>query len=108
MSESTSSDLSPANALPASETPNRSKMIEFAKKPALVSLSFQIKLLVLWQSSLQSLPALSRTESEVALTEATRQNIWIRDLMLDLGIHNLNPTKVLEDNMSTIHLVPNS
>ena len=64
---------------------------------------------IFWQSSLQSLPTLSSTESElVALTEAARQNIWIRDLMLDFGLFNLQPTNILEDNMSTIHLVKNS
>ena len=64
---------------------------------------------ILWSSSIQKLPTLSSTESElVALTEATRQNIWLRDLLSDLNYRSQSPTVTHEDNLSTIVLVKNS
>ena len=64
---------------------------------------------ILWTSSIQKLPTLSSTESElVALTDATRQNIWLRDLLSELHHLSAEPTITYEDNLSTILLVKNA
>lgn len=64
---------------------------------------------ILWSSSIQKLLTLSSTESElVALTEATRQNVWLRDLLSELHHIAPDPTITYEDNLSTILLVKNS
>ena len=49
---------------------------------------------------------LSSTESEyVALCEASREIIWLRNLLADLGFQQLAPTTVFQDNKSTIEMV---
>jgi len=52
------------------------------------------------------LVTLSSTESEyVALCEATRDTIWLRRLLSDLGFPQAEPTVVYQDNKSTIDFV---
>lgn len=59
-----------------------------------------------WKSQQQTLVALSSMESEyIALCEATREAIWLRQLLLDLGVPQLNPTVLFEDNQSCIAFV---
>jgi hypothetical protein len=53
-----------------------------------------------------SLITLSSTESEyVALCEAARDAIWLRNLLCDLGWPQIVPNVIFQDNMSTIQQV---
>jgi hypothetical protein len=53
----------------------------------------------------QSLVARSSTEAELnALTEATVEILHLRGLLVELGVH-LGPSRVYQDNLSTITLV---
>lgn len=59
-----------------------------------------------WKSQQQSIVALSSMESEyVALCEATREAIWLRQLLEDLGVPQSGPTVLHEDNQSCIAFV---
>jgi hypothetical protein len=52
------------------------------------------------------LTTLSSTESEyVALCEATREAVWLRRLLKDIGFQQATPTRMWQDNMSTIDMV---
>lgn len=56
-----------------------------------------------WSSKKQSTVALSSTEAEyTALAHATRQAIWNRNLLAELGFIQEDPTLLFEDNQSTI------
>ncbi|SJL04873.1 uncharacterized protein ARMOST_08244 [Armillaria ostoyae] len=58
-----------------------------------------------WSSKKQSTVALSSTEAEyTALTHATRQAIWNRNLLSELGCPQEDSTLIFEDNQSTIAL----
>lgn len=60
---------------------------------------------VSWASKKQSELALSSCESEyVALTAATKEANWIRDLLNELGFPRKWPTPILVDNQSAIEL----
>ena len=49
---------------------------------------------------------MSSTESEyVAFCEATREVIWLRRLLKDMGFPQRGPTIIYEDNMSTIQML---
>jgi len=62
---------------------------------------FQVVLLV---RTLQSTVTLSTTEAEyMAVTEAVKEAIWLRDLVEDLGLHQ-GVTTVFCDRQSAIHL----
>ena len=53
-----------------------------------------------------SLTVLSSTEAEyVALCEATRESVWLRRLLCDIGFVQDGPSRVWQDNMSTIAMV---
>jgi hypothetical protein len=55
-----------------------------------------------FRSSKQKLTATSSTEAEIiALAEAVKSTIWIRNLLIELG-YKIRPTRVLQDNKSTI------
>jgi hypothetical protein len=63
-----------------------------------------------WKSRLQHAVTLSSTEAEyTALTEATREVNWLRQLLAELGITSpsIRPILIYEDKMSTISLVTN-
>ena len=71
---------------------------------------------VAWRSQLQPTVALSTMEAEyMALTEATKELIWIRNLLAALGYINDNtksssastPTQLYSDNQSAIALAKN-
>ena len=59
---------------------------------------------VSWVSQLQEIVALSTTEAEnVAITEASKEMIWLQRLMEELGKkHNCNT--LWSDSQSTVHL----
>ena len=49
---------------------------------------------------------MSSTEAEyVALCEATRETVWLRRLLCDIGFIQEDATRVWQDNMSTIVMV---
>jgi len=57
-------------------------------------------------SKKMKLITLSSTESEyVALCEATREAIWLRRLLSDIGFMQNQPTLMWQDNLSTIDMV---
>lgn len=59
-----------------------------------------------WKSQQQTVVALSSMESEyIALCEATKEAIWLRQLFLDLGVPQLRPTVLHEDNQSCLAFV---
>ena len=63
---------------------------------------------VSWCSRLQSTVALSSTEAEyMALTEATNEAIFLRQLLSDIGIPQLAATTIFEDNQGAIKLANN-
>jgi hypothetical protein len=60
---------------------------------------------VIWSSKLQATVALSSTEAEyVALSLATRDVIWCRTFLRELGFEQTNPTVIYEDNDSCIKI----
>lgn len=61
---------------------------------------------VLWSTRRQSTVAQSSTEAEyVALASAVADLIWMKNLLMDLGVELEKPPKVFEDNQSVIHLL---
>ena len=69
---------------------------------------------VVWKSQLQHTVALSTMKAEyMALTEATKELIWIRTLLAELGYLNhstastTKPTELYSDNQSAIALAKN-
>jgi hypothetical protein len=58
---------------------------------------------VLWGSHRQATPALSTAEAEYeALTACTREVVWVRGLLSELGFRQAAPTTVYEDNQAAI------
>ena len=65
--------------------------------------------LVTWTSKKQLTVAKSTTEAEyVALSLATQEAIWIRQLLKDVGMSIDLPTLIHEDNIGAIELSKNS
>ena len=63
---------------------------------------------VSWRSKKQSIVALSSTEAEyVALCEAAQETTWLRHLLHDIGLRQVEPTTVFEDNQGSIALSRN-
>ncbi|GJU25678.1 hypothetical protein Tco_1164299 [Tanacetum coccineum] len=63
---------------------------------------------VSWKGTLQHVVALSTTEEEyMALTEAVKESIWLKGLLIELGV-NLRSVVVNCDNQSAIHLSRNA
>ncbi len=61
-----------------------------------------------WMSKKQQTVALSSTEAEyIALTQATKEAIWFRAFLKDLGQEQKGPTIIYEDNKSAIALATN-
>ncbi|XP_073046238.1 secreted RxLR effector protein 161-like [Primulina eburnea] len=59
---------------------------------------------VSWKATLQSVVALSTTESEyIALTEGIKEALWLKGMVLELGIPQ-DKVEVYCDNQSAIHL----
>ncbi|GJS53994.1 retrotransposon protein, putative, ty1-copia subclass [Tanacetum coccineum] len=63
---------------------------------------------VSWKATLQHVVALSTTEAEyMALTEAVKESIWLKGLLIKLGV-NLRSVVVNCDNQSSIYLSRNA
>ena len=63
---------------------------------------------VSWISQVQRIVALSTTEVEyVAVTEASKEMIWLQGLFTDLGLKQVKNI-LFSDNQSAIHLAKNS
>jgi hypothetical protein len=63
---------------------------------------------VTWSSRRQPIVALSTMESEyIAACDSSREVIWLRRLLHELGIKQTNPTPLLCDNESAISLTRN-
>ena len=62
-----------------------------------------------WRSKKQRTVALSSTEAEyMALTEATREAVWLKAFLCELGeMKNDGAVKIYEDNQGSIALVKN-
>lgn len=66
------------------------------------------KSLVTWSSQRQKLVTLSTTESEyVAAATASKEVIWLRQLLTDLGYPSEQPTTLFVDNQSALRLIRN-
>jgi hypothetical protein len=62
-----------------------------------------------WSSKRQECIALSTTEAEyIALSAASREAIWLRRLLGELGQHQEGATTIYEDNQATIMLSTNA
>ena len=62
-----------------------------------------------WKSRKQTSVALSTAEAEyMALSGATQEASWMRQLLLDLKCGPITPTLIYEDNQSSICVVKNS
>ncbi|KAJ7540793.1 hypothetical protein O6H91_10G031200 [Diphasiastrum complanatum] len=63
---------------------------------------------VSWNSRKQSSAALSSTGSEyIAASQATKESIWLRNLLSDIGLNQYALTTLLCDNQSAIALSTN-
>lgn len=63
---------------------------------------------IVWVSSQQTTVALSSTEAEInALREVTKQVLWTRNVMKEIGLTKQKFVPILEDNTSAIQLVHN-
>jgi hypothetical protein len=63
---------------------------------------------IFWTSRLQPTVSLSSTEAEYrVLTDASKDIIYFRNLLLEIGVNISNPTPILTDNQSSIKLVDN-
>lgn len=63
---------------------------------------------IIWKSTKQSIVATSTTEAEfVAASTASREVLWARQLLFELGRQQQMPTKVYIDNQAAIKLVLN-
>ena len=64
--------------------------------------------LIAWESKLQRVVALSSCEAEfMALTEATKEALWIKSFLSELRLNTNGPININEDNQSAIQLVKN-
>ena len=60
--------------------------------------------LISWRTCLQKRTATSSTEAEyLALHEAIKEAIWIKHILEELSLFNVNPVIIFEDNNSTIN-----
>ena len=63
---------------------------------------------VSWTSQRQRIVALSTTEAEyIAASQATKEAIWLRRLLFDLGFDSDGPTELSVDNQGAIKLTKN-
>jgi len=63
---------------------------------------------VTWSSKRQATVSLSTTEAEyIAASMATKEAIWLRNLLSDIGRRCENATIIMTDNQSTIKLIKN-
>lgn len=63
---------------------------------------------ITWSSRKQTVVAQSTVESEyIALSEASKQVTWLREMLIELGMEPVTPTTIFEDNQGTIKLAEN-
>lgn len=63
---------------------------------------------ILWLSRKQMCTATSTTESEyIAASLASKEIVWVRRLLADIGFAQRSPTLLLSDNQSAIRLIHN-
>ncbi|KAL1582041.1 hypothetical protein WHR41_09299 [Cladosporium halotolerans] len=61
-----------------------------------------------WCSKRQATVALSSCEAEyIALTQATKEAVWLRLLLTELGVPDAEPTRILADNQGAMALAKN-
>ena len=61
-----------------------------------------------WMTRRQCAVALSSTEAKyMALAQATREAVWLRRLLSDLGVPQSGPTTIFEDNQAAIAIAKN-
>lgn len=64
--------------------------------------------LVRWMSKKQTCVSLSTTEAEyVSLCAATRETMWLRTLLSEMGCAVDGPTAIMEDNQGAIAMTQN-
>ncbi|XP_065874841.1 uncharacterized protein [Euphorbia lathyris] len=58
-----------------------------------------------WRASLQSVVTLSTTEAEfIAVTEAVKEAMWLRGVLTELGVTQIDGLKIYCDSQGAIHL----
>jgi transposase InsO family protein len=63
---------------------------------------------VCWNSKKQATVALSTTEAEyIAAAQATKEAVWMRQLLADLGYEQVHPTIIHDDNQGCLALIRN-
>ena len=82
---------------------------DYANQANALSIGSYISILgsgtITWSSKKQRTVALSTTKVEyIALTEGTKQLVWLRRFLLDLSFDQSHPTSICSDNLSTITL----
>jgi hypothetical protein len=61
-----------------------------------------------WSSKQQTITAQSTTEAEtIALSDATKEALWLRNVINEITQQPLGPTPIFCDNESTLHIVRN-
>jgi len=61
---------------------------------------------VCWTTKKQPTVALSTTEAEyVALAMTSTELLWLKNILIDMGVSWKQPIKIYEDNQSVIHLL---
>jgi len=69
---------------------------------------FKIGGAITWQSKRQQTVALSTTETEyMALTQATKEALWLKALFESIGVKMRKPLAILADNQGAIKLARN-
>jgi hypothetical protein len=64
--------------------------------------------LVSWKSKLHACVCLSTAEAEyIGATEATKETMWLRFLLADIGLKQLQPTTLFEDNAACLRMAAN-
>lgn len=62
-----------------------------------------------WRNKKQTSVALSTAEAEyVALSSATQEAVWLKQLLSELQIEQSKPTVIYEDNQSAISMAQNA
>ena len=82
---------------------------DYANRADALSIGSYISILgggtIAWSSKKQRTVALSTTEAEyIALTEGTKQLVWLRRFLLDLGFDQSHSTSICSNNLSAITL----
>ena len=64
--------------------------------------------MISWKSKKQSVVSWSSAESEYrAMAQAICEIMWIRQLLMEVGIKTLVPAKLWCDNQAAMHIVSN-